>query len=178
LIKQKQEGTQETDGDTVMAEPEGDDNDSLMDVDAEVKKPAAKAAEAPVKEKKEKKQKKEIKEKQKPATDEKEEETSDATPGSEEATDKETKETQEGGEAAPKKLSKKEKAALRAEEFKAKRAADKAAKAALKAEEEPKKVYDPLEGVDLGTCQSVSASSFDLLPNYHVTSCVYSCNLN
>ncbi|KAF8975109.1 ATP-dependent RNA helicase [Entomortierella lignicola] len=48
-----------------------------------------------------------------------------------------------------KKLTKKEKQRLKAEEFKAKRAEAKAAKAALKANEEPKKQYDPMEGVDL-----------------------------
>ncbi|KAG0280842.1 ATP-dependent RNA helicase [Linnemannia exigua] len=109
-------------------------------------KPVAKKAETPVKEKKDKKQKKEAKEQQQPAKSEsKEQETSDTAPESEEA----EKGSKEGGEAAPKKLSKKEKAALRAEEFKAKRAEAKAAKAALKDEEEPKKVYDLMEGVDL-----------------------------
>ncbi|KAF9177077.1 ATP-dependent RNA helicase [Haplosporangium sp. Z 767] len=49
---------------------------------------------------------------------------------------------------APKKLSKKEKERLKVEEFKAKRAEAKAAKAALKAQEEPKKPYDPMDGVD------------------------------
>ncbi|KAK3811559.1 MAG: P-loop containing nucleoside triphosphate hydrolase protein [Linnemannia gamsii] len=123
LIKQKQEGTQDTDGDAVMAETEGDSNDNAMDIDEEEAKPVVKKAEAPVKEKKEKKekkQKKEVKEQQQPAkTESKEQEASDIAPESEE-TEKETKE----GEA-------------------------KVAKAALKAEEEPKIVYDPMEGVDL-----------------------------
>ncbi|KAG0369644.1 ATP-dependent RNA helicase [Mortierella sp. AD032] len=149
LIKQKQEGTQDVDGDAVMSETEGDSNDNVMDIDEEEAKPAVKKAEAPVKEKKEKKekkQKKESKEQQQPAkTESKEQEASDIAPESE-ATEKGTK---EGVVTAPKKLSKKEKATLRAEEFKAKRAEAKVAKAALKAEEEPKIVYDPMEGVDL-----------------------------
>ncbi|KAF9352316.1 ATP-dependent RNA helicase [Mortierella sp. AD094] len=45
-----------------------------------------------------------------------------------------------------KKLTKKEKQRIKAEEFKAKRAEAKAAKAALEAEKEPKKPYDPMEG--------------------------------
>ncbi|KAF9119453.1 ATP-dependent RNA helicase [Mortierella sp. GBA39] len=145
LIKQQQEGVQDTDGDAVMAEPEGDDNQ--MDIDDEVKEPVAKKAEAPVKEKKEKKEKKqkEVKE-QSAKAEKKEQETATIASGLEEAAEDETK---EGSEAAPKKLSKKEKATLRAEEFKAKRAEAKAEKAALKAEEEPKKVYNPMEGVDL-----------------------------
>ncbi|KAF9899705.1 ATP-dependent RNA helicase [Linnemannia zychae] len=147
LMKQKQEGTQDADGDAVMTEAEGDSNDSKMDIDGEESKPVDKKAETPVKEKKEKKQKKEVKEQQQPAKVEaKEQKSSETVSGLEEAGAEEIK---EGGEAAPKKLSKKEKAALRAEEFKAKRAEAKAAKAALKAEEEPKNVYDPMEGVDL-----------------------------
>ncbi|KAF9539305.1 ATP-dependent RNA helicase [Mortierella hygrophila] len=145
LIKQQQEGVQDTDGDAVMAEPEDDDNQ--MDIDDEVKELIAKKAEAPVKEKKEKKEKKqkEVKE-QSAKAEKKEQETATIASGLEGAAEEETK---EGSEAAPKKLSKKEKATLRAEEFKAKRAEAKAEKAALKAEEEPKKVYNPMEGVDL-----------------------------
>ncbi|KAH7042853.1 P-loop containing nucleoside triphosphate hydrolase protein [Linnemannia elongata] len=145
LIKQQQEGAQDTDGDALMAEPEGDDNQ--MDIDEEVNEPVAKKAEAPIKEKKEKKEKKqkEVKE-QSAKAEKKEQEIATIVSGSEEVVEEETK---EGSETAPKKLSKKEKAALRAEEFKAKRAEAKAAKAALKAEEEPKEVYDPMEGVDI-----------------------------
>ncbi|KAF9281926.1 ATP-dependent RNA helicase [Linnemannia elongata] len=145
LIKQQQEGAQDTDGDALMAEPEGDDNQ--MDIDEEVNEPVAKKVEAPIKEKKEKKEKKqkEVKE-QSAKAEKKEQETATIVSGSEEVVEEETK---EGSETAPKKLSKKEKAALRAEEFKAKRAEAKAAKAALKAEEEPKEVYDPMEGVDI-----------------------------
>ncbi|KAF9337567.1 ATP-dependent RNA helicase [Linnemannia elongata] len=145
LIKQQQEGAQDTDGDALMAEPEGDDNQ--MDIDEEVNEPVSKKAEAPIKEKKEKKEKKqkEVKE-QSAKAEKKEQETATIVSGSEEVVEEETK---EGSETAPKKLSKKEKAALRAEEFKAKRAEAKAAKAALKAEEEPKEVYNPMEGVDI-----------------------------
>ncbi|KAG9060898.1 ATP-dependent RNA helicase [Linnemannia hyalina] len=145
LIKQQQEGVQDTEGDAVMAEPEGDDNQ--MDIDDEVKEPVAKKAEAPVKEKKEKKEKKqkEVKE-QSAKAEKKEQETATIASGLEGDAEEETKEV---SEAAPKKLSKKEKATLRAEEFKAKRAEAKAEKAALKAEEEPKEVYNPMEGVDL-----------------------------
>ncbi|KAF9140008.1 ATP-dependent RNA helicase [Linnemannia schmuckeri] len=144
LIKQQQEGTQNTDGDAVMAEveAEGNDNDNQMDIDEEEKESVAKKAEAPVKERK---QKKEVKE-QSAKAEKKEQKTVTAANGSEKATEEEIK---EGSEAAIKKLSKKEKAALRAEEFKAKRAEAKAAKAALKAEEVPKMVCDPMEGVDL-----------------------------
>lgn len=149
LVKQQQEGAQNIEGDAIMAGAEGDDdgNDNHMDIDEEeVKQPVAKKAEAPIKEKKEKKQK-EVKQQPVANAENEEQEISAVAIAPEEVTEEGAK---EGSEAAPKKLSKKEKAALRAEEFKAKRVEAKAAKAALKAEEEPKTVYDPMEGVDLG----------------------------
>ncbi|KAF9949139.1 ATP-dependent RNA helicase [Mortierella alpina] len=134
--KQNEGGAEGVDVD--MAEPETE----AQDVEMTPTTPEDKGSEntKPVKEKKEKKAKKDqklAKEESVPA--EKDDSVAEDSPAAE-AT---------GSDAsAAKKLSKQEKQRLKIEEFKAKRAEAKAAKAALKAEEEPKKIYDPMEGVD------------------------------
>ncbi|KAF9574876.1 ATP-dependent RNA helicase [Mortierella alpina] len=129
LLQEKQnEGAAES-ADVVMAEPEAEAQDIEMASNATEDKGTEKSK--PVKEKKAKKDPKLDKEESVPA--EKNDSVAEAA-GTEASTSK--------------KLSKKEKQRLKVEEFKAKRAEAKAAKAALKAQEEPKKIYDPMEGVD------------------------------
>ncbi|KAG0198529.1 ATP-dependent RNA helicase [Mortierella sp. GBA30] len=134
--KERQDQDQESeDKDVTMAEPKGDANDVEMESDSETKEPVTrKPAEEAIKEKKTKKE-------QKPAKNDAES-AAELTETSKDNTE------EEAGTDAQKKLSKKEKQRLKVEEFKAKKAEAKAAKAALRSEEEPKKPYDPMEGVD------------------------------
>ncbi|KAF9326672.1 ATP-dependent RNA helicase [Podila minutissima] len=132
LLQQQQEegsGAQ----DVEMAEPESEDTTMEVEKVEEVK---------PVKEKKKKEKevvKKEIK------VEEPKDTTSDDA--KDESKDEEEAKGEEG--ESTKKMSKKEKAKLKLEQFKARQAEAKAAKAALKAQEdEGKKPYDPMEGVD------------------------------
>ncbi|KAG0323738.1 ATP-dependent RNA helicase [Dissophora globulifera] len=76
--------------------------------------------------------------------------TSDESPANTQENIDNDDQEESAADGVSKTLSKKEKQRLKEEEFKAKRAEAKSAKAALKAETEPKKPYDPLEGVDLG----------------------------
>ncbi|KAF8988857.1 ATP-dependent RNA helicase [Haplosporangium bisporale] len=136
LLKQQQEGSGE---DVEMKEPENED--TAMEVEQKIEEPVK-----PVKEKK-KKEKKEVakKEEIKVVEEEKETKSDDAK----EETKKESEEANKSDEGATKKMSKKEKAQMKLEQFKARQAEVKAAKAALKAQEdEGKKPYDPMEGVD------------------------------
>ncbi|KAF9163473.1 ATP-dependent RNA helicase [Mortierella sp. AD011] len=134
LMQQKQqEGEKDTD--ITMTEP--DKEEETTSISEEGKQAKKKAV-------------KEKKEKLKNAT----------TPAAEEHKDSEMEESDLGDtqksdvvgktDGEEKKLTKKERQRIRAEEFKAKWAEAKAAKAALESEKEPKKPYDPMEGVDLG----------------------------
>ncbi|KAF9317947.1 ATP-dependent RNA helicase [Podila horticola] len=147
LLQQQQEQQEQESGDqdVEMAEPKS--KDAAMEVEKveeEVK---------PVKEKKEvtkkevaKKEvaKKEVAKKEVKAKVEKEDTKSDSK---EEPKDEKEAKGEEG--ESTKKMSKKEKAQMKLEQFKARQAEVKAAKAVLKAQEdEGKKPYDPMEGVD------------------------------
>lgn len=141
LLKQQQEGSGEQD--VEMKGPESED--TSMEVEQKVEEPVK-----PVKEKK-KKEKKEVAKKEEVKVVEEEKETkSDDT---KEEIKEETEEANKSEESATKKMSKKEKAALKLEQFKTRQAEIKAAKTALKAQEdEGKKPYDPMEGVDPSKC--------------------------
>jgi hypothetical protein len=133
FMRQKTQG--DLDGeeaeDTAMADPE---NDQSMDVDAPSEDvPVAKS---PAKSKK-------TKEKKSKSMETKEQAEDNEGEGQE---GESSVEDEEDGQS--KKSSKKERQRLKLEEFKARRAAAKAAKAELKAQEEPKKAYDPMDGVD------------------------------
>ncbi|KAF9929520.1 ATP-dependent RNA helicase [Linnemannia zychae] len=145
LMRQQQEGAENADNSLYMSK-NGDNSSNNMEAVDNIVEPKVKKLDTSTKEKKDKKQKNEINEQQKSDKAAKyERETAEATAEAQETSKEAAK---EGTETTLKKLSKKEKAALRAEEFKAKRAEAKAAKAAQKCTEEPKKVYDPMEGVD------------------------------
>ncbi|CAO3565128.1 unnamed protein product [Mortierella alpina] len=135
LLQERQNGGDAESADVDMAEPDTE----AQDIETASTTPEIKAPEStkPVKEKKAKKEPKPNKEESVP------EKKDDSA-----AKDSPAVEATAGDASAAKKLSKQEKQRLKIEEFKAKRAEAKAAKAASKAEEEPKKIYDPMEGVD------------------------------
>ncbi|KAG0057160.1 ATP-dependent RNA helicase [Gryganskiella cystojenkinii] len=150
VLIQQQESEQQENGeksgkkaqDTIMSEPEAIE-DMGMDVDEKEEEKTETKKQQPVKEQK-KKEKKEQPKKEQP----KKELTKASEAKSEEkSNDGEEAET-ETKEPKEKKLSKKEKQALKAAEYKAKREAIKAEKTALKSQEEPKIVYNPMDGVD------------------------------
>ncbi|KAF9426951.1 ATP-dependent RNA helicase [Podila epigama] len=134
---QDQNQENEASGDNDIEMSHGDD-DMSMDVDEKVED--EKVETKPVKEKKKKEKKVEKKENSGAEKEkEKEAETADEAAKGETTDDAES----------TKKMSKKEKAKLKLEEFKARKAAAKAALAAEKAQtEEVKKPYDPMDGVD------------------------------
>ncbi|KAI1316568.1 ATP-dependent RNA helicase [Mortierella claussenii] len=138
---QEQSGQQQNDGledmDAVMADPKID-----QDMKVEAKPVETKSTKADAKSKKSIEKKEQLKKEANPVVAE---DKPDKSVSDDSTTSNETHEATEG---ASKKLSKKEKQRLRAEEFKAKREEAKAAKATAKAAEEPKKSYDPMEGVD------------------------------
>ncbi|KAG0347983.1 ATP-dependent RNA helicase [Podila minutissima] len=132
LQQQQEEGS--GDQDVEMAEPEGEDTTMEVEKVEEVK---------PVKEKK--KKEKEVVKKEVKVEEPKDTKSDDDV--KDESKDEEEAKGEEG--ESTKKMSKKEKAKLKLEQFKARQAEAKAAKAALKAQEdEGKKPYDPMEGVD------------------------------
>ncbi|KAF9300799.1 ATP-dependent RNA helicase [Mortierella antarctica] len=137
LQQQQEEGS--GDQDIEMAEPEGEDTTMEVEKVEEVK---------PVKEKKKKEKevvKKEVVKKEVKVEEPKDTKSDDGA--KDESKDEEEAKGEEG--ESTKKMSKKEKAKLKLEQFKARQAEAKAAKAALKAQEdEGKKPYDPMEGVD------------------------------
>ncbi|KAG0030789.1 ATP-dependent RNA helicase [Podila clonocystis] len=135
LLQQQEQKEGSSDQDVEMAEPESEDTTMEVEKVEETVKP--------VKEKKNK-EKKEVVKKEVKVEEAKDTKSDDAK---DESKDEEEAKGEEG--ESTKKMSKKEKAKLKLEQFKARQAEVKAAKAALKAEEdEGKKPYDPMEGVD------------------------------
>ncbi|KAF9910976.1 ATP-dependent RNA helicase [Lobosporangium transversale] len=139
-----QKGQEIQNVDTAMNEPETEQHlktDSNLDVCSKPSKPESKAES--VKEKKGQK-----KDANDPKAVEKETDGPIRTGQNGLADTSIAKNTEHSGDEGQKKLDRKEKQRLKVEALKARQAAKKAAKATLKAQEEPKAPFDPMEGVD------------------------------